>query len=106
MLDFHTIGTSASFVIPEHLRNNRSVQLIWPKDSNTQCVCPPVQQLISQCACNIDNLEGNIVTISDNRLSISNLTLDTDEEMTMYFVSSVSSGCRGTCNLRSIVGVL
>ena len=101
----HVSESSASIVIPEDLRNNRSVQLIWSKDVNMQCVCPPMEEFISQCACNINNPDSNMVTISNYHLTISNLTqLIGGEDLMVYFVSSISSGCRGTCNLRSIVG--
>ena len=92
---------SASLIIPEELRNNRSLQLIWSIDEYTQCVCPPVQQFMSTCACNT-YATSNQVTITNNTLVVSNLTQNT---MTFYFVFSVSSGCHGNCNLQSMAGV-
>lgn len=96
-------GTSASFEIPDNLRNDASVQLIWSKDDNTQCICPPVEQLISQCACNIAN-PTNMVTISNNYIAITNLARQM-EDVALYFVSTVSSACNGICRLRSVVKV-
>lgn len=101
----HVSGTSASFDLPDRLHSDTSVQLILSKDENTQCVCPPVERVISQCACNIEN-PNNIVTISNHSITVSNLTQDAGEgEVILHLVSSVSSGCINTCNLRSIVGV-
>ena len=94
-------GSSASFPIPEMLRNTRSVQLIWSKD--TQCICPPIKRFMSVCACNIDST-NNMVNISseNSELVISNLS---EDNVTLYFVTSVSSGCNGNCNLQSIEAV-
>lgn len=101
--DIYVNDSSASFPLPEMLRNNRSLQLIWSKDTPSQCICPPIERFMSACACNI-NSANNLVNISSerNELVISNLS---EANVTLYFVSSVSSGCNGFCNLRSIVGV-
>ena len=75
---------------------------MWSKDASTQCVCPPVEQLISLCACNIGN-PNNLITISGFHAVVSNLTQQMGEgEVTLSFVSSVPSGCQGTCNLRAV----
>ena len=99
--DIYVNQNSASFLIPEELRNNRSLQLIWSTDEDTQCVCPPVEQFMSTCACNT-YAANNQVTITNNRLVVSNLA---QNSMTFYFVSSVSSGCHGNCNLQTMAGV-
>ena len=99
--DIYVNQNSASFVILEKLHNNRSIQLIWSTDEDTQCVCPPMEQFMSTCACNI-YATNNQVTITNNQLVVSNLT----QNVTIfYFVSSLSSGCHGNCNLQSIAGV-
>jgi hypothetical protein len=101
----YTSGSSVMFEIPEYLRYDKSLQLIWSKNDSTQCVCPPVERFISQCACNA-YYPSNLISISDNHLSIFNLTQEMGEgEVSLFFVSSVSSGCLGTCNLRSIAAV-
>jgi hypothetical protein len=101
----YTSGSSARFEIPENLRYDKLLQLIWSKNDSTQCVCPPVERFISQCACNA-YYPDNIISISDNHLTISNLTQEMGEgEVSLFFISSVSSGCLGTCNLRSMAAV-
>jgi hypothetical protein len=61
---------------------------------------------MARCACNVENTDRNFITISDNMITISNITRDIDEgELRLYFVSSVSSGCNNACNLRSIKGI-
>jgi hypothetical protein len=103
----YTNGSSARFEIPEYLRHRISLQLIWSKNGSTQCVCPPVERFISQCACNA-YYPNNVISISGNNLSISNLTQEMGtggEAVSLFFVSSVSSGCLMTCNLRSIAAV-
>jgi hypothetical protein len=95
-----------TFEIPQNLRSNQSIQLVWSKNDTTQCVCPPVERFISLCACNIENSRSNLITISNNDITISNLTQVMGEgEVILHFVSSVSSGCMNTCNLRFIIGV-
>lgn len=102
----HVSGDSARFDIPEDLRNRRSIQLVWSKDDGTQCVCPPVEQFMSLCACNIENPNSNMVVVTSYSITIFNLTQMMGEgEVTLYFVHSVSSGCLNTCNLRSISGI-
>jgi hypothetical protein len=98
---------SLEFAIPEDFLNDfEDTQLIWSKDSNTQCVCPIVERHMSRCACNVENTDRNFITISDNMITISNITRDIDEgELRLYFVSSVSSGCNNACNLRSIKSI-
>ena len=99
-------STLTSFEIPDYLRDNRSLQLIWLKQDASQCVCPPFQQFMSQCACNVDGPNINTITISNSTLTISHLAQDMgNEEVTLYFVSSVSSGCHFNCNLRNIVKI-
>ena len=99
-------NSTISFDIPERLRNNHSIELIWSKDANTQCVCPPVEQFMARCACNIENPDSNMINISNHTVTISNLNYRTDEmgegEVMLYFVHSDSSGCNNHCNLRSI----
>jgi len=92
-------GSSVTFDLPEDLHNNGSLQLIWSKDSDTQCVCPPVAQFMAKCACNIDNMNtNNTITISDNHtVTVTNFT---GKKVSLYFVS-VSTGCGGICNQRS-----
>ena len=95
-------GTAATFEIPEHLHNNPSLQLIWSKDNDTQCVCPPVEEIMPTCACNMQS-DDNVVTISNNyTISISNLTSTEDSLMMVLVITTY--GCQGRCNLRSIVG--
>ena len=105
--EVHANGTSASFEIPENLRGDRSIQLVWSKDNDTQCVCPPVEQFMSQCACNIDDPNNNIITISNGNITISNLTnpMGHGGRTTLYFVSSLSSACDGNCHLQSVAHV-
>ena len=99
-------NTSASFEIPDVLRNDRSLQLIWSKQDSTQCVCPPVEELLSQCACNIGIPNINNISISGHTLVISNLAAEMGKgEVSLYFISSVSSGCNSNCNLRRTKGV-
>ena len=102
--DLHMNQRSSSFIIPEDIRKNiKSIQLIWSKDSNTQCVCPPVEELMPRCACNAENMNRNFITISNNTVIVSNITLDVDEKkLSLFFVFSTSSGCNYDCNLRSI----
>ena len=101
----YTSEDSASFEVPMYLQNDKSLQLIWSKDANTQCVCPPVELLISQCACN-SHYSNNIVNISRNQLVITNITEEMGEgEVSLYFIFSISSGCRDSCNLRSIAAI-
>ena len=55
------------------------------------------------CACNAENMNRNFITISNNTVTVFNLTQDMDErELRLYFVLSVSRGCNLACNLRSI----
>ena len=105
--EVHANGTSASFEIPENLRGDPSIQLVWSKDNDTQCVCPPVEQFMSQCACNIDDHNSNIITISNGNITISNLTnpMGFEGRTTLYFVSSLSSACDGNCHLQSVAQV-
>ena len=104
--DIYTNETSASFEIPENLHNNQSLQWVWSKDDNIQCVCPPVEQFMSQCACNIENPNSNTISISNNHIFITNLHQDNGMgEVILHVISSVSSGCLRTCNLKSIVAV-
>ena len=99
-------STSASIEIPHNLREDRSLQLIWSKQDTSQCVCPPFEQLISQCACNVDSPSINTITISNSTLTVSNLAQEmSKKEVTLHFVSSVSSGCHFNCNLRSLVKI-
>ena len=105
--DIFATGTSANFEIPENLRSDLSIQLVWSKDNDTQCVCPPVEQFMSQCACNIDDPNSNIITISNDNITISNLTnqMGYEGRITLYFVSSLSSACNGNCHLQSVAKV-
>ena len=106
-------GNSARFLFPETLYRTDSslleLQLIWPKDENTQCVCPPIQQILSICACNM-NSTNNLVTItgsdSEHEVVVSNLAQEVDH-ITLYFVYSVCNGVPDNCNinLRSLEGV-
>ena len=94
--------TSASFEIPNDLHDNR-IQLIWLKQDASQCVCPPFEQFMSQCACNVDGPNINTITISNSTLTISNLAQNMGrDEVTLHFISSVSDGCHLNCNLRKI----
>ena len=94
----------ATFEIPELLHNNPSLQLIWSKDNDTQCVCPPVEEIMPTCACNMQS-DDNVVTISNSNVTISNLTsMDGVHSVTIFLVISTSTGCQGRCNLRSIEG--
>ena len=105
-VNIHVAENLATFKLPENLHNNRSLQLIWSKDDNTQCVCPPVAQFMAICACNIDNTNNAITIFNNSTITISNLVQERGEgEVTLYCVSSVSSGCHDTCNLRSVAGM-
>lgn len=98
--------TSASIEIPEVLRSDTSLQLIWSKQDSTQCVCPPVEELLSQCACNIGTPNINTISMSGHTLVISNLAAEMGKgEVSLHFVSSVSSGCNSNCNLRRAKGM-
>lgn len=89
--------TSASFQIPERLRNNSNMQVIWSKGRDTPCVFH-LGELISQCACN-EYSHTNFITIFDGTLFITNLS----QKVSLYFVNSASTGNR---NLRSLEGVV
>ena len=96
----YALDGAASFDLPEDLPDMNSIQLIWAKKNETQCVCPPVQEILSQCACNKIGSK-NLVTISDGRLEISNFVEELDNVL-FYFANSSSSGCQNGCNVRSI----
>ena len=93
--------SSASFQIPSHLREKNSLQLIWHKDDETQCVCPPVEEIVS-CACNKES--NNFITISGSYLTVSNLTEDVDYVL-LHFMSSGLSGCNNKCEIRSVTEI-
>ena len=89
-----------SFDIPEDLLHLPSLQLIWTKSNHTPCVCPVSPNLTSECACNKNDPE-NLVTVSGDRVTVSNLS-DQFDQVLLYFVSSNASGCQQRCNVRSV----
>lgn len=62
-------------------------------------MCPPVEGLISQCACN-KNGSQNVVTISGSDVTVTNLTGE-DGYVMMYLVST-SSGCQNECDIKTV----
>ena len=92
---------SVSFQIPIHLQEMNSLQLIWSKNMDSQCVCPLIEEIAS-CACNREFNTSNFVTISDGYLTVSNLT---DNFGLLHFVTSGLSGCHNRCDIRSITTI-
>ena len=92
-----------SFAIPDDLQDLPSLQLIWTKSNRTPCVCPVTPDLTSECACNKNDPE-NLVTVSGDRVTVSNLS-DQLDHVLLYFVSSNASGCQQRCNVRSVAQI-
>ena len=98
-----TADNTVSFDILEDLHNFPSLQLIWTKSNHTPCVCPVTPNLTSDCACNKNDPE-NLVTVSGNRMAVSNLS-DQLDQVLLYFVSSNASGCQQRCFVRSVAQI-
>lgn len=98
VIQLDAINSSASF----NLSSSSSLQLIWSKDNVSQCVCPALQEIISECACNKNN-PRNMVTISGNTVTVANLT----EEMSyvIVYLVSVTAGCQNRCTIRRIMKI-
>lgn len=79
---------------------SNSLQLVWYKNKTTQCVCPPVEDIISECSCNKNNPE-NTITIVGRNITITNLTGDDQGHVRLYFMS-FTSGCQNRCDVKYI----